>query len=122
MRVIGVEPTGATAMQAARAGSVVPLPRVDTIAGTLAPRAVGPHTLAIGAARFVEMVLVSDDEMSAAVQASWGELRVLVEPAAGAAVAALLSGRMKTTLARPALVICGANLDDAEARRGIGAG
>jgi threonine dehydratase len=121
--VIGVEPTGAPSMHASlAAGGVVKLPRVDTIAGTLAPRAVGPLTHAISAEHVREIVLVSDDELRAAVRLLWDELRLLVEPAAGASVAALLSGRMKTTLARPALVICGANPDDAEARRGIGAG
>src|SRR5258706_13370086 len=46
VRVIGVEPTGATAMKdSLAAGKLVALDRVDTIAGTLAPRAVGHHSL-----------------------------------------------------------------------------
>ena len=45
------------------AGRLVALDKVETIAGTLAPRSVGPHTLAL-ASRFVdEVVLVSDAEL-----------------------------------------------------------
>ena len=74
VRVVGVEPTGATAMKdSLAAGKLVSLPRVDTIAGTLAPRNVGPHTLAL-AARFVDdVVLVSDAEMKAAMKRLWGD-------------------------------------------------
>jgi threonine dehydratase len=118
LMVVGVEPTGAPSMHASMsAGRVTRLDRVETIAGTLAPRSVGPFTHAICAEHLREVVLVSDDELRAAVRLLWSELRLLVEPAAAAPLAALVSGRMKTTLARPALIICGANPDDAEARR-----
>ena len=113
MRVIGVEPTGAPSMQAAMAaGRVVSLPSVHTIAGTLAPRAVGPLTLAFATALLDEIVLVSDDEMRAAMRFLWRSLRVLVEPAGAAAMAALLSGRANLFGVHHAgVIVCGANLD-----------
>jgi threonine dehydratase len=116
--VVGVEPVGAPSMQASlRGDGVVTLDKVETIAGTLAPRAVGPLTRAICAEHLHEIVLVSDEEMRAAVRLLWDELRVLVEPAGAAAIAALRSGRVGVHALRPAVILCGANPSDAEARR-----
>lgn len=114
LRVVGVEPTGAPSMQVAvAAGHVVELPGVSTIAGTLAPRAVGPLTLSFARALVGEIVLVSDDEMRAAMRLLWRELRQLVEPAGAAALAALTSGRAASLAGarRVGVLLCGANLD-----------
>jgi threonine dehydratase len=116
--IIGVEPIGAPSMhRSLAANQVVALDRVDTIAGTLAPRAVGALTRALCAEHLREIVLVSDEEMRAAMRWLWDELRVLVEPAGAAAIAALCSGRAATRSERPAVIVCGANPEDAEARR-----
>lgn len=118
-RVIGVEPTGATAMKdSIAAGKLVSLPHVDTIAGTLAPRNVGPHTLALAQRWVDEIVLVSDEEMKGAMRTLWSEARVLVEPAGAAAVAA--TAKMKTGNQRVAVLVCGANLDPALAAEALG--
>jgi threonine dehydratase len=113
VRVIGVEPSGATSMRdSLAAGRVVALDAVHTIAGTLAPRAVGPNTLSLVRAHVSEIVLVEDDELRAAMRRLWSELRILVEPAGAAAVAALLSGRIALDGASSvAVLVCGANLD-----------
>jgi threonine dehydratase len=111
VRVIGVEPTGATSMKdSLAAGRVVTLDAVHTIAGTLAPRAIGPNTLALAREHVHEVVLVSDDELRAAMRLLWSELRILVEPAGAAAVAALVSGRAQVRQ-NVAVLVCGANLD-----------
>jgi threonine dehydratase len=110
VRVIGVEPTGATSMlQSLAAGRVVELNAVDTIAGTLAPRAIGPRTLALSQRYVDEVVLVSDAQMCAAMKQLWDELRILVEPAGAAAFAAAANGLVAGE--RIAVLICGANLD-----------
>ncbi len=121
-RVLGVEPEGAASMTVSlRAGQVTPLDEVRTIAGTLAPRSVGPNTLAIAQREAVSVVLVSDDEMRAAMRRLWDDLRLLVEPAGAAAVAALLSGRAPLGAARHvAVLVCGANLDAALAAQVLG--
>jgi threonine dehydratase len=113
VRVVGVEPTGATSMKdSMAAGRVITLDSVKTIAGTLAPRAIGPNTLAICREHVSEVVLVEDDELRAAMRQLWSELRILVEPAGAAAVAALQSGRVALDGARSiAVLVCGANLD-----------
>lgn len=114
LRIVGVEPEGAPSMKAALAAdAVVELPSVTTIAGTLAPRAVGPTTLALARALVDEIVLVSDDELRAAMRLLWRELRQLVEPAGAAAMAALVSGRSPALAQarRVGVLLCGANLD-----------
>jgi threonine dehydratase len=121
VRVIGVEPTGATSMkESLAAGRVVTLDRVDTIAGTLAPRAIGPNTLALARRYVDDIVLVSDDELRAAMRRLWREARVLVEPAGAAAVAAVSSGRIATAGQRVAVLVCGANFDPAFAADALG--
>jgi threonine dehydratase len=116
--LIGVEPHGAPSMHVSlEADHVVALERVSTIAGTLAPRAVGPLTRAICKEHLAEIVLVSDEELRAAARRLWDELRLVVEPAGAATLAALLSRRTKTRADRPALIVCGANPEDEEARR-----
>jgi threonine dehydratase len=114
VRVIGVEPTGATSMKdSLAAGRVVRLEKVTTIAGTLAPLAPSELTRSI-AARFVdEVVLVSDEERLAAMKLLWDELRLLVEPAGAAALAAWVSGRFEQKQVKsPCILVCGANLDE----------
>jgi threonine dehydratase len=113
LRLVGVEPKGAASMRAAlAAGRVVPLDEVRTIAGTLAPRAIGPTTLALAQALVDEVVTVSDEQMRAAMRLAWDELRLLVEPAGAAALAALVGGRAGLDGARRiGVLICGANLD-----------
>jgi threonine dehydratase len=121
VRVVGVEPTGATAMKdSLAAGRLVALERVDTIAGTLAPRAVGPNTLALAARYVDEVVLVSDDELRAAMRRLWADARLLVEPAGAAAVAAVAGGQVATAGKRVAVLVCGANLDPAMAAVALG--
>lgn len=122
IRIVGVEPEGAASMTVSlRAGRVTPLAEVRTIAGTLAPRSVGPNTLAMVTREAVPVVLVSDDELRAAMRRLWDDLRILVEPAGAAAVAALLSGRAPLADARHiAVLVCGANLDATLAAQVIG--
>lgn len=121
VRVIGVEPTGATAMKdSLAAGRLVALERVDTIAGTLAPRSVGPNTLALAARYVDDVVLVSDDELRAAMRRLWSEARLLVEPAGAAAVAAVAGGHVATAGKRVAVLVCGANFDPGMAAAALG--
>jgi threonine dehydratase len=113
VRVVGVEPTGSPTMTASlEAGRVVELERVDSIADTLSPRRAGDLTFE-ATRRFVdEVVLVTDDQLRAAMRAYWDELNLLVEPAGAAALAALVSGAARVEPgSRVAVVASGANLD-----------
>jgi threonine dehydratase len=56
-----------------------------------------------------------------AVELLWEELRILVEPAGAAALAALVTGKVETHGARSIVVlVCGANLDAELAARAVG--
>ena len=92
---------------------LVRLERVETIATTLAPLAPSQRTLDLVARHVDEIVLVDDQEMLAALALLWDEMRILVEPAGAAALAALVSKKLDARGARsPVVLVCGANLDE----------
>ncbi|MBM3944492.1 MAG: pyridoxal-phosphate dependent enzyme [SAR202 cluster bacterium] len=95
-RVIGVEPEGADAMsRSLKAGKVVTLDRVNTIADGLAAPFAGEHTLA-HVQKFVDKVVtVSDADIAEAMLLVLERCKVVAEPAAAAPVAALLTGKIK---------------------------
>jgi threonine dehydratase len=114
-QVFGVEPFGADAMyRSFQAGEPVQLERVDTIADSLG----APYALAYSygvCRRFVdEIVRVSDDAMAAGMQHLFRDMKLVAEPAAAAATAALL-GPLRERLdgKRVALIVCGSNIDAA---------
>ena len=113
IRVIGIEPVGApTLLESRRAGRVVTLPRVDTAATTLAPRASEQVNLDIIMANVAEIVLVSDQEMRDAARWLWVEQGVAAELSGAASVAALLTGRyVPAPGERVCAVVCGVGTD-----------
>jgi threonine dehydratase len=113
LRIVGVEPIGAPSMAASvRAGHLVALPEVRTIAGTLAPRMVGPNSLALTNRYVDDLVTVSDAEMIAAMQLLWSDWNLLVEPSGAASVAAVMTDRVGPLSGlNVGILLCGANLD-----------
>lgn len=111
LHIVGVEPVGAPSMTVSmKAGHVVTLDRVRTIATTLAPRAVSQRTLDLARACVNEIVLVTDIEMVAAMRWLWTECNQLVEPSGAAVIAALQTGRVDLRgYRRPVALICGGN-------------
>ncbi len=92
-RVVAVEPEGSpTLHRALRAGRPVDAPTDGIAADALAPRRVGELMYPIAAAHVADALLVSDEQILAARRALWEAARVLVEPAAACAYAALLGG------------------------------
>ena len=92
-RVIGVEPTGApTLTRALRAGRPVDAEAGSVAIDSLAPRRVGEHTFAVISEFVRQVVLVSDEDITAAQELLWDRLRLVAEPGGCAALAALLSG------------------------------
>ncbi|MDZ4767193.1 MAG: threonine/serine dehydratase [Chloroflexota bacterium] len=111
VRIIGVEPRGATSMKdSVDAGRVIELPRVTTIADTLAPRAVGELTLALTQQYVDEIVLVDDFQMIDGMRWLWTYLNQLVEPAGAAALTAFLTGKVDLrAYSHPVVIVCGGN-------------
>lgn len=112
-RIIGIEPVGApTLKESVAAGELVTLPRIETEAGTLAPRRSADINLDIITRQVDEIVLVTDDEMRDAARWLWFELGIAVELSAAAAIAALMTGRTEIPAeARVTALICGAGTD-----------
>jgi threonine dehydratase len=113
VRVYGVEPIGAAAMRSSLdSGCAVRLEAVDTIADGLAAPMAGTLTYEV-VRRFVDdVVLVSDDEIAAAVRALLLRTKLLAEPAGAAGVAAILSRRLPLRAGeRVVAVVSGGNVD-----------
>ncbi|HSN89332.1 MAG TPA: pyridoxal-phosphate dependent enzyme, partial [Thermoanaerobaculia bacterium] len=113
VRVVGVEPVGAPTLFASlRAGRPVELPEVRTRANTLAPRRSADRNFRLIRDHVDDVVLVEDDEMVHAARWLWFEMGVASELAGAAAMAALLSGRVRASGFRHACaVVCGAGTD-----------
>ena len=112
-KVYGVEPVGASSMSASRAKNApVTMDKIDTIADSLAPPYSLPYSFALNQSFVDEVVTVSDDQICAGVALYQEELKLAVEPAAGATLAAALGPlRLKVAGKKIAMVVCGANID-----------
>jgi threonine dehydratase len=114
IRLIGVQPHEADAMhQSLAAGHPVVLDRVGIFADGVAVREVGEHTFPIVQVAVDEMVLVSNDEICAAIKDVFDDTRSILEPAGALAVAGLRQWveRTGTTGARLSAVLSGANMN-----------
>ena len=113
IRVVGVEPTGApTLLRSLEAGRPAVLDRIDTAAGTLAPRSTDPLNFGIVQRLVDRVVLVSDPAMREAAAWLWFEHGVAAEMSGAASVAALLTGAYQPAPGeRVCAVVCGAGTD-----------
>jgi threonine dehydratase len=73
----------------------------------------GELTFPINEAHLRGGLVVSDDEVRAAVAYAWRELKLVVEPGGAVALAALLSGRIDTADRTTGIVLSGGNVDPA---------
>jgi threonine dehydratase len=112
-RVFGLEPEGADSMHRSfRAGSPQKIERVATIADSLGAPFALPWSYGL-CRRFVdELVLLTDEQMRAAMRLLYDELKLACEPAGAAATAALV-GPLRERLRgqRVGVVVCGSNID-----------
>jgi threonine dehydratase len=112
-RVVGVEPEGSRALDAAlAAGHPVDVDVQSIAADSLGARRVGDLVLPIAAAAVDRVVLVADDAIRAAQALAWQRLRVVLEPGGAAALAALTSRVYQPAPGeRVGVLLCGANVD-----------
>jgi threonine dehydratase len=113
--VYGVEPTGADSMKRSlAAGEPRSIERVATIADSLGAPYAAPITFELCRRTVEDVVLVSDDEMRAAMRLMLREVKLAVEPAGASAMAALVGPlREKLRGRRVGLIVCGSNIDAA---------
>jgi threonine dehydratase len=111
VRIIGVQATGAASYPPSlAAGAPVKLPESSTIADGIAVLRPGDLNFAHISKLVDEFVTVSDEELSAALLMLLERHKMVVEPAGGAAVAALLSRKMD--LPGPVVaILSGGNID-----------
>lgn len=109
--LFGVEPRLAPTLHAAlAAGAPVDVEVGGIAADALGAKRIGHHGFALARAFVEDVVLVEDEEIAAAQRLLWDELRLAVEPAAAAGLAAVRAGRIPGEGA-VGLVLCGANMD-----------
>ena len=112
VRVYGVEPTGAAVMRRSLdAGKPVRLDVIKTIADGLAAPMAGELTYPLVARYVDDVVLVSDDEIAAAMRDLLFSAKLLTEPAGAAATAAILSGKLPLAGQRVVSILSGGNVD-----------
>lgn len=111
--VYGVEPVGACSMQQSfAAGRAVAIDSIDTLADSLGAPSAMPFSYRVCREFVDEIVTVTDDQICAGVVLYQEEAKLAVEPAAGAALAAVF-GPLRERLQgkRIGVVVCGANID-----------
>lgn len=113
VRVVGVEPTGANIVrQSLDAGRPLAATKIDTIADGLSAPFAGELSQAMIEHYVDDCILISDEEIIAALRLILTRTKVLVEPSGAAAFAGLLSGR---TGAKPGsktvVILSGGNID-----------
>jgi threonine dehydratase len=112
VRVIGVEPEGAPTMRRSLDAGSPQTITVNTVADGLAAPIVGQMNLDVVTRHVDDVVLVSEDEILAAMRDLFAYAKLVVEPAAAAGVAGLLSGKIKLDRrSRVVAIVTGGNVD-----------
>ncbi|WNJ20186.1 pyridoxal-phosphate dependent enzyme [Pontibacter sp. G13] len=112
-KVIGVEPEGANSMSLSlKKGGPESIEAVNTIADSLGAPFALPYSFGLVQQTLDKVVTVTDNQMAQAMCLSFEELKLAVEPAAAAALAALLGPLHDECKGkRVGLVACGSNID-----------
>jgi threonine dehydratase len=114
IKIIGVEPVDADAMsQSLAAGHRVRLPQVGLFADGVAVREVGEETFRLCQQYVDEIILVSTDDICAAIKDVFEDTRSILEPAGALAIAAAKSYVEREHLDGETLIAiaCGANMN-----------
>ena len=113
--VYGVEPYGADAMyRSFQAGEPVRLEQVDTVADSLGAPYALPYSYGVCRHFVDDIVRVSDDELCRSMHHLFRDMKLVAEPAAASATAALLGPlRQRLEGRRVGLIVCGSNIDPA---------
>lgn len=120
VRVVGVEPSGAAKMWRSRQeGRAVHLDKIQTIADGLSAPFAGELPFALVQQYVDELVLIDDAAIRAAMVLILERCKLLAEPAAAAAVAALLGGLVKVE-GPVVAILSGGNVDAARLAQLVG--
>jgi threonine dehydratase len=111
IRIFGAEPEGANdtfvSLRAGRLVEVTP----DTIADGLRSLTPGKLSFPILQRLVEDVILVSDDEIRAAMRFLLTRMKIVVEPSGAVAAAALLSRKLPSNLKSAVVILSGGNVD-----------
>jgi threonine dehydratase len=111
-KIIGVEPTGAPAMQEAlKQGQVVTLDKIDSFADGAAVKRVGEITFQIARQVVKEVVLVDEGKICTTILQLYNEEGIVVEPAGALTIAVLDQYREQIKGKTIVCVVSGSNND-----------
>lgn len=113
VKVVGVEPEGSRALQAAlEAKGPIEVKVASVAADSLGARNVGPLVYEVCKDAVDHVVLVPDTAITQAQVTLWRDFRLAVEPGGAAALGALLCGAYTPVAGeRLGVLVCGANID-----------
>src|SRR5580700_9281198 len=114
IKIIGVEPEDAAGMfESLRAGKRVTLDRVGIFADGVAVRRVGEETFRLAKQYVDEVLLVTTDQICAAIQDIFEDTRSIAEPAGALAVAGVKKYAARESCVERTLIAinCGANMN-----------
>jgi threonine dehydratase len=114
IKIIGVEPEESAGMyESMRAGKRVTLERVGSFAEGVAVRRVGEETFRLAKLHVDEVILVTTDQICAAIQDIFEDTRAIAEPSGALAVAGLKKyvARENCTDRHLIAINCGANMN-----------
>lgn len=111
-RVVGVEPEAADDVaQSFRAKRAVAIAHADTIADGLRTNVTGSRNLPLILAHVDHVATVSEASIKTAMRTLWENLKIVIEPSAAVAFAAIQSGRIDVRGHRVGLILTGGNVD-----------
>jgi threonine dehydratase len=112
IRIFGAEPDGANdTYLSLAAGERITVAHPDTIADGLRSPRPGELTFPVVQKLVERIILVSDDEIRAAVKFLLLQLKILVEPSGAVPAAALLAGKFPPEIQSVGVVLSGGNVD-----------
>jgi threonine dehydratase len=112
IRIIGVEAEqAASAALSRQTGRAMELGAIKTIADGIAVKRVGDLTFALMQQYVDDLVTVSDEDIAAAILIYMERIRVVVEGAGAASLAALVSHKVRLDGVSTGVVVSGGNID-----------
>jgi threonine dehydratase len=112
IRIYGVEPERASDVkQSLVAGHIVEIEQPDTIADGLRTPKPGVLTFPLIQQLVEDVLLVTEDEIRAAVKFILLRMKILTEPSGAVAAAAVLAGKLPKDARRVGIVVSGGNVD-----------
>jgi threonine dehydratase len=109
--VIAGEPEGAAdAILSFKSGKIEKAPYIKTIADGLLTN-LGDKTLEIIRMYVKDIILVSDDEIIAAMRLIWERLKIVIEPSCAVPLAALLKQKERFAGKKVGIILSGGNVD-----------